>query len=73
MASERILCTGTIVASGEIDWHISPLTGEYVASGDHFVSEVSDGDIQRLIDEAAELEDYQEWIADQDFWRTGNW
>ena len=72
MASERILCTGTIVASGEIDWHICPLTGEI---------EVSDGDIQRLlalsgpeaIDEAAELAEYEEWIADQDYHRSGNW
>lgn len=29
--------------------------------------------LQQIVDEAAELEDYQEWIADQDYWRSGNW
>jgi hypothetical protein len=29
--------------------------------------------LQELIDEAAELADYQEWIADQDYHRSGNW
>jgi hypothetical protein len=29
--------------------------------------------LQDTIDEAAELEEYREWIADQDYHRSGNW
>lgn len=62
MASERILAVGTIVAGGEIDWHISPLTGDI---------EVSDADIQRMIDEAADTDDLEDYLADVDWLRSG--
>jgi hypothetical protein len=29
--------------------------------------------LQQLIDEAAATEDYEEYLADQDYWRSGNW
>jgi hypothetical protein len=64
MASERILCTGTIVAGGEVQWSISPLTGEV---------EISDGDIQRMIDEAADTEAYEEDLLDRMYWSRGDW
>ncbi len=41
-----------------------------------FMPQPPDGTLQRVIDEAemeAELEDYREWMADQDYFRSGAW
>jgi hypothetical protein len=60
------------VASGEIDWRICPLLAEECeVHHPAYALALYDGELQKLIDEAAELEEYREWIADQEFWRTG--
>jgi len=63
MSDLRILCVGKIVGA-DIDWHISPLPVE---------DEPVDGELQDVIDYGQELADYQDWIADQDYHRSGNW
>jgi hypothetical protein len=62
MANERILLVGRIV-EGEMHYSISPVAVEVP----------TDGLLQQSIDEAAELEEYQDDIADREFWRTGGW
>jgi hypothetical protein len=63
MASTHILAVGTIVR-GEIEMDISmpPL-----------VDENEPVELQRYIDEAAELEEYQDDMEDRAFWASGNW
>ena len=63
MADLRILLVGKI-SSGEIDWRISPLPAEESAP---------DGELQELIDYGAELAEYQDDIADREFWSRGGW
>jgi hypothetical protein len=62
--SATIIATGKIV-DGEIHWQIAPLPPQ---------EEVApEGELQELIDYGAELAEYQDWIADQDYHRSGNW
>ena len=63
MSNLYIICTGTIVAGGEIAWRISPLVEDKPA----------DGELQRLIDEAEDSEDYEWDIEDRNIWRRGGW
>jgi hypothetical protein len=60
MASERILAIGTIERGGDVQWHISPLP-------------VEDGELQRMIDEAADTEAYEDDMLDREFWSRGGW
>jgi hypothetical protein len=60
-ASERILCVGKI-KEGEIHYDISPLPAQ---------EETPLEPLQNVIDEAAELAEYQDYMADVEFWRTG--
>jgi hypothetical protein len=59
----RILLVGKI-SSGQTDWTIAPLP---------VPEEAPEGELQELIDYGAELAEYQDWIADQDYHRSGNW
>jgi len=61
--SNTILAVGRII-EGEVHWTISPLPAE---------EEAPDGELQESIDYGAELAEYQDWIADQDYNRSGNW
>lgn len=31
------------------------------------------GHLAKTVDIEAELEDHREWVADQNYWRSGNW
>jgi hypothetical protein len=73
MASERVLCTGKIV-DNEIHWIISPPPG-YASAGQAKPAEEppTDGELQRLIDEAADTDEYEWDIDDRAIWRRGQW
>jgi hypothetical protein len=64
MNGTRIFLTGKIVA-GEIQWTIAPLPAEEQAP--------VDGDLQRTIDEGAELQEMIDDIEDRAFWAQGGW
>jgi hypothetical protein len=64
MASTFILATGSIQQGGEIEWRIAPLPVS---------DEPQDGELLAMIDYAAEVEEYQDYLADLDFWRSGGW
>lgn len=58
MASTHLLCTGKIVAGGEVDWDIAPLPD-------------LEGELQRMIDEAAELQELIDGREDEEWIRRG--
>ncbi len=78
--SPRILCTGKIEQGGEVDWRIAPLQDMIDAA-----YEVEPPTRDDRVDEAAALydnaryyewlkaerEDYEEYMRDVEFWRTG--
>ena len=47
------------------------IAGWHNAQTGHMAS--VDAETAVYLDEAAELEEYREWIADQDYHRSGNW
>ena len=61
MDTLRIICVGKIVA-GEFDWDVAPLPTD---------QQPPDGELQRLIDEGEMAEDYEDYLEDIEFWRTG--
>lgn len=64
MATTHILAVGKIVAGAiEMDFAMLPL-------GDDFAR---DGELQRLIDEAADTEEYEDDMLDREFWARGGW
>jgi len=62
METLRILCTGTIVAGGEIDWTISPLPAEETSQ---------DGELQDVIDYGQELQELLDAREDEEWIRGG--
>jgi hypothetical protein len=62
MSDLRILLVGTIVAGGEIDWHIAPLPVE---------EDAPDGELQRIIDQGEMTAEYADWLEDVEWLRQG--
>jgi hypothetical protein len=89
METLRILATGSIVAGGEVQWNISPLIDdedEQYQIEEHkrenpcsypdypSTDEVApDGTLQRIIDEGEMTAEYEDDIADRQFWARGEW
>jgi hypothetical protein len=61
VASTHILATGRIL-DGEIHWNVAPLAAD---------DGVQDGELQRLIDEAEMTADYESWLDDVEWMRSG--
>jgi hypothetical protein len=73
MTSTRILATGTIVAGGDVQWHIAPLPELEPPTRDDRVDEAA-----ALVETAryyewlkAEREDYADYLADIEWLRLG--
>lgn len=63
---KRIFLLGEIVpGQTEIQWRIAPLPVKEQAP--------VDGELQRLIWEAEETEDYENDMLDREFWSRGQW
>jgi len=61
MANERILATGAIVAGGDVQWQIAPLPADETPT---------DGELQRLIDEAEMTAEYEDYLLDVEYMRS---
>lgn len=61
MDSLRILLVGKFCGD-DFEWHIAPLPTD---------QQPPDGELQRLIDEAQQTLDYEDYLEDIEFWRTG--
>lgn len=65
MASAYIIATGKIVRRGDIEIKMAlPPVPDTVPL---------DGELQRLLDEAADTDEYIDDIEDRNIWRRGQW